>query len=253
MPRTRGPSLYATALAYLAAGRSVVPIAPGCKAPSIEDARTGQSRLIQWERYQQIRASAAELQRWVSGRSSMGLGLVAGPVSGCTLADGTRAALEVLDFDDADVHACFVELITSCGTGLLLERLVCEETPGGGRHSGYCCAEWDASTILARRPLGVDAHGRERFDTLIEIKGQGGQCVVAPTPAGIHPDHPTRGSTLLRGNWTEMPLITPKARRLLWACARALDEAPPRPDDRLSPPQARPPTLRARRLFPSTP
>jgi hypothetical protein len=180
----------------------------------------------------------------------MGLGRVTGPVSGITLADGTRAALEVLDFDDAEVHARFVKLIAVCGASALLERLVYEATPGGGRHYGYCCTEWGASTILARRPLGVEAHGHERLDTLIEVKGQGGQCVVAPTPAGIHPDHPAWGYTLVRGDWTAMPLITPKARRVLWACARALDEVSLRKADRLSPPQLPVPTRRNRRLVP---
>ncbi len=253
MPHTRGASLDETALAYLAAGRSVVPIAPGCKAPSVVDPRTGPPVLIRWERYQDTRATPEEVQRWVTGHSPMGIGLVAGPVSGITLADGTRAALEVLDFDDAEVHARFLELVAACGAGSLLERLVCEETPGGGRHYGYLCVEWSGSTILARRPLGVDAYGRTRFETLIESKGQGGQCVVAPTPPGIHPHHPTRGYTLLRGDWTQVPLITSKARRVLWACARALDEVSPRPADRLSPPQARTPTHRTRPIVPLTP
>ena len=70
--------------------------------------------------------------------------------------------------------------------------------------------------------------GRGPMVTLIESRGQGGQCVVAPTPAGIYPEHPARGYTMLRGDWTRIPLITPKVRRVLWACARALDEVPPR-------------------------
>jgi hypothetical protein len=92
--------------------------------------------LIQWEHYQKARATADEVRRWFSGRSRMGLGLVAGPVSGVTLNDGTRAALEILDFDDAAIHARFLELVAACGAGSLLESLVCEETPGGGRHYG---------------------------------------------------------------------------------------------------------------------
>ena len=192
--------------------------------------------LIQWDRYQNTRATPDEGQRWFAGHSPMGLGIVGGPVSGCTLADGTRAALEILDFDDAAIHARFLELIAACGGSALLESLVCEETPGRGRHYGYLCVEWGASTILARRPRGLDAHGREQFDTLIESKGEGGQCVVAPTPPGIHPDYPARGYTLVQGNWTQVPLITLKARRVLWACARALDEVSPRKAVRLSSP-----------------
>ena len=96
MPRTQLSSLYETALAYLAAGRSILPIAPGCKAPSLVDPRRGGLVLIQWERYQDTRASPDEVRRWFAGSQPMGLGIVGGPMSGCTLADGTRAALEIL-------------------------------------------------------------------------------------------------------------------------------------------------------------
>jgi len=72
MPRTRAPVIYASALAYLAAGRSIVPIAPGCKAPSVVDPRTGWSRLIRWERYQHARATPAEVRRWFAGPQPIG-------------------------------------------------------------------------------------------------------------------------------------------------------------------------------------
>jgi hypothetical protein len=67
LPCTSSSLIYATALAYLAAGRSVVPIAPGCKAPSIVDPRTGRSTLIRWEQYQKEPASPTEVQRWFAG------------------------------------------------------------------------------------------------------------------------------------------------------------------------------------------
>jgi Bifunctional DNA primase/polymerase, N-terminal len=157
----------------------------------------------------------------------MGLGLVTGSVSGRTLADGTRAGLEVLDVDDPAIHTRFLALVAACGAGSLLESLVCEATPGGGRHYAYLCSEWGASITLARRRIGTTPDGRVQTVTLIETRGEGGQCVVAPTPPGMHPDHPTRGYTLVQGDWTQMPPITPKARRVLWACARALDEVSP--------------------------
>jgi Bifunctional DNA primase/polymerase, N-terminal len=226
LPCTSPPLIAATALAYLVAGRSVVPIAPGCKAPSVVDPRTGRTTLIRWERYQEEPATPGEVQRWFTGPYPMGIGIVAGPVSGVTLPDGRRAGLEFLDFDDADVHARFVARLAARGVAFLLEDLPCEETPTGGRHYGYGCVEWAASTTLARRHVGTTPDGRAQMVTLIESRGQGGQCVVAPTPPGIHPDHPERGYTLVQGDWTRMPLLTPAARRVLWACARALDTAP---------------------------
>jgi len=183
--------------------------------------------LIRWEQYQDKHATLAEVRSWFTGPQPMGIGIVAGPVSGITLADGRRVGLEFLDFDDADVHARFVARLAARGVAFLLEDLPCEETPRGGRHYGYLCVEWAASTILARRLMGTTPDGREQMVTLIETRGQGGQCVVAPTPPGIHPEHPTRGYTMVQGDWTRIPLITPAARRVLWACARALDEAPP--------------------------
>jgi hypothetical protein len=71
----------------------------------------------------------------------MGIGIVAGPVSGVTLPDGRRAGLEFLDFDDADVHARFIALLAVRGVRFLLEDLPCEETPTGGRHYGYLCQD----------------------------------------------------------------------------------------------------------------
>jgi Bifunctional DNA primase/polymerase, N-terminal len=254
LPCTSSSRIYATALAYLAAGRSVVPIAPGCEAPSIVDPRTGRSTPIRWERYQEEPATPGEVQRWFAGPQPMGIGIVAGPVSGVTLADGTRAALECLDFDDADVHARFVAPLTARGVLFLLEDLPCEETPTGDRHYGYLCGEWAASTTLARRLVGTTPDGRPQTVTLIESRGQGGQCVVAPTPPGIHPDYPARGYSLIQGDWTRMPLLTPAARRILWACARALDEGPPRDADSLLPAPARlPAPRRGVRIFSPTP
>jgi hypothetical protein len=123
MPRTQVPSLYETALAYLAAGRSVVPIAAGSKAPSLADHRTGRRVLIPWERYQDEPATPDEVQRWFTGRQPMGLGIVAGPVSGVTLADGSVAALEFLDVDDAAIHDAFVARLAAQGALSLLRHL----------------------------------------------------------------------------------------------------------------------------------
>jgi bifunctional DNA primase/polymerase-like protein len=143
-----------TALAYLAAGRSAVPIALGVKAPSLVNPQTGRPILLRWEHYQERPATPGEVRRWFSSRYAVGLGLVTGPMSGITLGDGTRAGLEVLDIDDPEVHARFVTLMAACGAHPLLERLVCEETPGGGRHYGYLCVEWAVRGDVAAPPPG---------------------------------------------------------------------------------------------------
>jgi hypothetical protein len=214
------------------------------------DPKTGQIRRLSWERYQHGRAGPDEVWRWFGSAQPMGLGIVAGSVSGITLADGGRAALEFLDVDDTVIHRRFVALVAVQGALSLLQGLPSEATPGGGRHYGYLCSEWAANTTLARRRSGTTYDGGTTTVTLIETRGQGGLCVVAPTPAGIHPDHPARGYTLVRGDWTQIPVITPTARRLLWVCARALDEArPPQADDVTLASMRRPAPRRA--LFPS--
>ena len=57
------PSL-AAALAYRQAGRSVLPVAPGCKSASILNDRTGEIVNLRWKDYQQHHASDDELRRW---------------------------------------------------------------------------------------------------------------------------------------------------------------------------------------------
>jgi hypothetical protein len=77
---------------------------------------------------------------------------------------------------------------------------------------------------LAQRKVGVQHNGQDEVITLLETRGTGGYCVVAPTPPGIHPDHPERGYMMVRGSWTTIPVITPEARDMLWECAMALNE-----------------------------
>jgi hypothetical protein len=212
----------------LAAGRSVVPIAPGSKTPSGIDPRTGRVHRIPWKRYQDTPATAAEVRRWFAGAPAMGLGIVAGPASGVTLDDGRRAGLEFLDFDDPEAHERFVTRLLAQGGQALLERLPCEETPTGGRHYGYLCVKSGARLTLARRRGGTTRHDRTTMVPTIELRGRGSLCVVAPTPPGVHPDHPARGYVMVRGSWTAIPLITPEARRCLLDCARTLHVAAPR-------------------------
>jgi hypothetical protein len=149
-------SLLAPALAYLNAGRSVVPIAPGLKTASLVRRDTGESITIRWKPYQNAPASAAELQQWFSGTPPMGIGLVTGPVSGTTLPDGRPAALEVLDFDDAQTLKAFLELAVARGYGALIPQLPFEFTPGGGGHLGY----WRHRRVRHRltHPTVTDCH-----------------------------------------------------------------------------------------------
>src|SRR5262249_23117221 len=154
----------------------------------------------------------------------MGIGIVAGSVSGASFEDGSRAALEFLDFDDAAILDIFLDLAKVRGFGSLVEQLPLDRTPGGGGHMAYLCTEWASNQKLAQRQIGVLPNGAPEVKTLIETRGEGGQCVVAPTPPGIHPKYPERGYEMVHGDWAEIPVITPEARQALLECAKALNE-----------------------------
>jgi hypothetical protein len=71
-----------------------------------------------------------------------------------TLADGTRAALEALDFDDPDIHARFLEVVAACGAGSLLQSLRWEEITGGRPPAPACSrGPYVAFILLAHAPF----------------------------------------------------------------------------------------------------
>jgi hypothetical protein len=217
-------SLRETALALRDAGRSPLPIAPGQKAPSIVDHRTGELILIAWGSYQESPAPAGVIKGWFKNRTLMGIGIAAGLVSGITTPDGTRHALEILDVDDEATLQAFLEATNWYGLSELRERLVYERTPKGGGHFGYLCATWEGNQKLAQRRMGTKPDGKPDIVTLIETRGEGGQAVIAPTPPGIHPERPERGYTVGHGSWLHVPIITPDERNSLLTLSRSFNE-----------------------------
>jgi hypothetical protein len=214
--------MLTTALAYMASGRSVLPIAPGEKRPSIINTH-GEIVGITWDAYQTTPADEATIRDWFPPDQLMGIGIACGPVSG-RQQDGVTHALEVLDLDDEQTLDTFIEAANFQGHSDLLARLVHQRTPGGAGHFAYVCAQWSGNTKLAQRQEGVDKRGKPQVVTLIETRGAGGQAVVAPTPPRIHPEHPERGYELVRGSWEDLPIITPEARQALWDLARSFNE-----------------------------
>src|SRR5262245_45579388 len=222
MTLTATHSLLDVALAYRAAGRSVLPIATGSKKPSTVHPATGEVKDLRWKRYQTQRPTEAQLQAWFRTASLIGIGIASGPVSGVQI-DGVPYGLEVIDIDDAEVLDQFIEAANWQGLSELLAQLLYQRTPGGAGHFGYLCQEWAGNTKLAQRQDSVDEHGNPTVMTLIETRGDGGQVVVAPTPPGIHPEHPERGYELVRGSWEEPPVITPEERQALFTLARSFN------------------------------
>ena len=74
-------SMLDVALSYLAAGRSVVPIAPGSKMPSFFNETTGEFQELAWKKLQRRPADQGMLRVLFAPRL-LGIGIVCGPVSG---------------------------------------------------------------------------------------------------------------------------------------------------------------------------
>jgi predicted XRE-type DNA-binding protein len=188
-------SLLDTALAYHHAGLIVLPNDPAKKYPA---------GLKGWET---VTPTEAQVRGWfANGAHAIGVRDVEG-----------------LDFDNKgnpDAETLYSEwyaLVESLAPGLPA-RLLLERTPSGGFHAVWRCEIISGNLKLATRPptpTELETAPKATRVTLIETRGRGGQFQVAPSP----------GYTLLRGDWTALPIITPAERQILMDCARALSQA----------------------------
>lgn len=190
------PAVMDAAIDYTRAGFSIVPcVLPGKYPP------------MPWLTYQAEPADEAQIRKWYTRDPQWGLGIVCGDVSG---------GLEVIDLDGGAFASKYVETVERNMPGLMA-RLVMEQSPSGGRHYAYRCADVAGNTKLAATTAELPGHkrGADGLTTLIETRGQGGYIVV----------YPTRGYSLLQGNWQDVPSISVVERDLLWTCARMFDES----------------------------
>ena len=128
-----------------------------------------------------------------NGKSFDALAVVCGATSG---------GLEIIDFDlSGRLYPAFRDKV-----GDLIGALVVETTQRGGVHVAFRSASCARNQKLA-----------SVFDgCAIETRGEGGICIVAPTP----------GYELLYGAWTSVPTISDDQRAFLFGSARSLDETP---------------------------
>lgn len=211
------------ALAAHAVGLSVVPPREdGSKAP-----------LGEWERYQQERPTEAQVRSWYA-KGRTGVGVVCGQVSG---------GLEMFEFEGRavveGVHERFRELCEAAGLGDVLDRIAkgyCELTPTGGYHLLYRVPSPSGSTKLARRAARPDELTDDErqvlarkpdkvfWRPLIEVKGEGGYTIVAPTNGRVHP---CGGQwELVTGDLATIATIGDDERDELHRLARTLHEEP---------------------------
>ncbi|MCC6910052.1 MAG: AAA family ATPase [Phycisphaerales bacterium] len=213
-----GDSLHAHAQACVAAGL--------CALPAVRNGQEKRPALSEWKPYQSRLPSREELARWFDG-SATALCLVCGAVSG---------NLEMIDFDlGGEAFEPWRRAVESMAPGLV-DRLVIESTPSGGRHVIYRCDQpISGNTKLAQRRIEVGAdepvvvgckEHKPRRDsggawvitiTMIETRGEGGLFLCAPSD----------GYGILHGELAAPPVITSDERDILLGCAWALDETRP--------------------------
>jgi len=206
--------------AYLRAGLSVLPAR-----------REGDHKCVSlrtWKPYQERLPTEAEVRGWFAN-SHRALCLVGGAVSG---------NLEMIDFDlGGEAFEPWCELVREANPDLL-ERLVIETTPSGGRHVAYRCEGAVCGNVkLAQRKLvvpngdpvviaGKEFRPRQAQGewsvllTLIESRGEGGIFLCAPS----------EGYTISQGNLVDLPVITADERETLLTAAWALNEQLPDPE-----------------------
>ena len=207
--------VLSAALAANAAGLSVVPAREdGSKRPEFDT----------WKEFQSCRASAGEVEDWFgSGRT--GLGVVCGYVSN---------GLEMLELEGRAVTEGFNEqlheLAGAAGLGDALHSIEAgylERTPSGGLHLLYRVPSPHGNTKLASRPATA-AELAENPDVpvkvLIETRGEGGYCIVAPSYGRVHPDG--GAWELVSGGFDTIVTITDAERDELWRLARLFDQMP---------------------------
>ena len=176
-----------TAMAYLAAGLSVLPAKRAEKRPAVGSWKIWTDRL----------PSEYEVKAWF-GNHPDGMCIVTGHVSG---------NLECMDFDN---HGELYESWKAKVDPGLFSRLVVETTPSGGYHVLYrSAAKIEGNLKLARGERNA------KLATLIETRGEGGLFLCSPTS----------GYTAIQGEFAHIPTLSEVEREQLLSAARELNEA----------------------------
>lgn len=178
----------AVAMKYLSAGLSALPADRKLKCP-----------LGKWKEWQGRLPTRDEEQTWFANPQDA-ICIICGKVSG---------NLEVLDFDN---HG---ELFPKWKEGIpadLLTKLILEQTPSGGFHVAYRCADDVCGNIKLARGVRDG-----KTVTLIETRGEGGLVLCAPTG----------GYEMQQGDYASLPCLSHTEREQLLLPAWRLDECKP--------------------------
>jgi len=191
-----------TIINYIDAKLSVIPTELKTKAPVNEllpNMGTGPT----WEPFKHAIVTKDEATRWFS-RPNTCPAIVGGMVSG---------GLEMIDIDNhfgdaSQMFQDFRDLIQSHSPDLW-DKLVIESTQRGGYHLFYRCSAPSGNGKLAQRK-----NDKNRNDTLIEVKAEGGYCLVSPSP----------GYNVLQGEIANIHTISDDDREVLRSACMSFNE-----------------------------
>jgi len=128
--------------------------------------------MVAWKTYQERLQTQSECEKWGSMQKG-GLAVVCGKIS---------KNLEVIDIDNKlnDAAEIFEDICKQIKNNRqkLFDKLVLEKSKNNGFHIIYRCDKIEGNLKLARRE---DLEGK--IVTVIETRGEGGYCVVYPTPS----------------------------------------------------------------------
>lgn len=200
-----------------------------CALPALRRGEEKRVALPSWKTYQQRLPIPDEIAAWFDGPQA--------PDALCLVCGAVSRNLEMIDFDlGGAAFDAWRESVEAVAPGLI-ERLVIERSPSGGRHVIYRCEQAVCgNTKLAQRRIEVDGpepaivgdktHAPRKdssgsgawcvFITMIETRGEGGIFLCAPSA----------GYELLQGDLRAPPVLTADEREVLLGCAWALDEIP---------------------------
>ncbi len=207
---TSPKAVFEAAVKYVDAGLSVIPI--DAQEPSKSpDPR----RIRSWQTYQVRLPRPDELRAWYERGGPFGLAVIGGGVSGRDRGHG----LEIIDIDTLELAAPWLEKVEEQVPGLT-QRLVMVQSPRPGRHVYYRCRQFGGSQKLACAPAAGD---RPTKNTLIELKAEGGYCLVCPSPRRCHPRNGLYRLFDGSPDLTQVPVITPEQRAVLLEAARSFN------------------------------
>lgn len=206
-----------SALAYLEAGFSVIPIELGGSKKSA----------VLWKQYQQERATAQQLESWFE--ASAGIGIVCGAVSG---------NLEVLDFDSFSTAVSFFEGLEAAGLSGLVQRMWRVLTPSYGTHLYYR----NSVAPEGNAKLAMSEDGKK---VLIETRGEGGYVVAPGSPKGVHVANRAYRTLSHANGFQSLPALTAEERQRLLEYARSFDKRV-RPEFAIKPVELKPVMARTR-------